>query len=106
MKVPILHSLKWITVKEMLRQYASYNVWANQRIGDAILSLPAAVQIQQMLSSFPSLSLTLKHVWTAEYIWWQRIKLEERILTLDEGIIDANEVVSGLMKQSKQWEQW
>jgi uncharacterized damage-inducible protein DinB len=90
----------------MLRQYAGYNVWANQRIGDAILSLPAAVQVQQMVSSFPGILPTLKHVWTAEYIWWQRIKLQEHIQSLDEGIIDANEIVSGLLKQSKQWEQW
>ncbi|MES1225792.1 MAG: DinB family protein, partial [Bacteroidota bacterium] len=53
-------------MKELLKQMAAYNIWANQKIIDVILSLPEEKQIAEVPSSFNSLNKTLLHMWDAE----------------------------------------
>lgn len=65
-------------MKEMLLQYAAYNVWANKLIIDAIMKLEEAQVDMEITSSFSSLRKTVYHVWSAEYIWLQRLELAER----------------------------
>ena len=64
-------------MKELLLQYAQYNVWANKRITDAMLKLEAGETEKEIVSSFPSLRATLCHTWAAEFIWLQRLQLAE-----------------------------
>ena len=64
-------------MKELLRQFAAYNTWANQRLCELVLTQPEEVLKQEVVSSFSSLYLTLLHMWDAESIWWQRIRLQE-----------------------------
>jgi uncharacterized damage-inducible protein DinB len=66
-------------MKELLSQYASFNVWATQRITDAVLLLPEEKITAEIVSSFPSMYTTVLHVLDAESIWWQRLKLQEHI---------------------------
>lgn len=94
-------------MKELLKQYATYNIWANQQIFPVILALTEAQQMQELPSSYNNLYKTVLHMWDAESIWWQRMKLSEKILvpgktfsgTLQEG-------AACLIHQSKQWEEW
>ena len=65
-------------MKDTLSQLAAYNIWANQKLLDIILALPAEKQKQEVASSFKSLYTTLLHMYHAESIWWQRMKLQER----------------------------
>lgn len=94
-------------MKELLKQYAAYNTWASQRIFDVILSLPGEKQLAEVPSSFNSLYKTVMHMWDAESIWWQRMKMQERFVVPSESLNGTmQEVVSGLIQQSKQWEEW
>jgi len=94
-------------MKELLQQYAAYNVWANQRIMDIILGLPEEKQLQTVPSSFDSLYKTVLHMLDAENIWWQRMKLEERINIPSEHFKGTmKELAHTLQQQSKQWEEW
>ncbi len=94
-------------MKEMLRQLAVYNVWANQKLVDVILSLSEEHQQQVVKSSFPGLHATLLHMWDAESTWWQRIRLQERIVIQSENFNgNTRDVSTGLIHQSKQWEEW
>lgn len=94
-------------MKELLKQYAAYNIWANQRIVDVILALPEEKQLAEVPSSFNSLYKTVLHMWDAESIWWQRMKMQERITVPSENNNGTmQDAVSGLMQQSKQWEEW
>ena len=45
-------------MKELLKQYAAYNIWATQRILDVILALPEEKQLAEVPSSFNSLYRT------------------------------------------------
>lgn len=94
-------------MKILLTQYSAYNVWANQQFIDCIEKLPREVQHQKIESSFPSLYATLLHMWDAESIWWQRIKLAEIIECPSENFSGSfTQVAQGLLAQSKQWHEW
>jgi uncharacterized damage-inducible protein DinB len=94
-------------MKELLKQYAAYNIWASQKIIEVILSLPEEKQLAEVPSSFNSLYKTVLHMWDAESIWWQRLKLHERIIRPSENFNGSmKDVSNGLLNQSKQWEEW
>lgn len=61
-------------MKEMLALYARYNAWANKRIIDTMLALPIRSMTIESEGSFPSLRDTALHIWSAEYMWLQRLK--------------------------------
>jgi uncharacterized damage-inducible protein DinB len=94
-------------MKEVLIQYASYNAWANAKLGDVVVSLKDEQQVLPVVSSFPSIKQTLLHIWDAENIWWQRMKLVENAIwpsSLSE--YSTKEIVSNLLQQDRQWLEW
>ncbi len=94
-------------MKEILQQYASYNLWANERLLHLVLTLDESLQKQIVPGSFPTLYATFLHIWDVESIWWQRIKLQEHIIVPGESSNhDMREVADSLLNQSKQWETW
>ena len=94
-------------MKELLKQMSTYNIWANQKIIDVILSIPEEKQMAEVPSSFNSLHKTLLHMWDAESIWWQRMKLHERFVRPSDNFKGTTrDVVNGLQSQSKLWEGW
>lgn len=104
LKSPLLRDQ---TMKEMLSHLADYNIWANQKLMDAILALPEEKQKQELPSSFSSLYATLLHMLDAENIWWQRMKLQERIIVPSrqfKGTI--KELCGELHQQNRQWSDW
>ena len=95
------------TMKDILSQLAAYNLWANQKLLDVILALPEEKQKQEVPASFKSLFATVLHLWDAESIWWQRMKLHERFLVPSENFIgDMKDLADGLLQQNRQWEEW
>ena len=94
-------------MKEILLQYATFNAWANQRLCETVLLLPELQQEQHIDSSFPSLKKTLAHMWDAESIWWQRMKLLENVTRPSEsGEFSTQEISTNLVQQNKNWLDW
>lgn len=94
-------------MKIILTQYSAYHQWANQLIIEAIEKLPDSLKEQEVKSSFPSLKATLLHMWDAEAIWWQRMKLLETITRpSDDFSGNSTDIAKGLMQQSRQWHEW
>jgi len=94
-------------MKELLQQMATYNCWAHKKVMDTILSLPEEKQLANLPSSFQSLQHTILHMWDAESIWWQRMKLHERFLRPSDNFKGSTrDVVNGLLSQSSLWEGW
>ena len=60
-------------MKELLMQYAAYNIWANNLMIDALKKLPDEAIDLPMTSSFKSIRATVSHTWCAEDIWLQRL---------------------------------
>jgi len=94
-------------MKKLLLQYAAYNVWANQRIVECIENLTDDQINREINSSYKSIYATLLHLWDAEAIWWQRVKLQEQIDVPSSNFKGSIlELGAQLMKQSKQWKEW
>lgn len=53
----------------LVKDYAAYNAWANKRIGNWLRTKPEELLAQPILSSFPSIRLTLSHIWDVERSW-------------------------------------
>jgi uncharacterized damage-inducible protein DinB len=94
-------------MKELFVQYASYNTWANSLLVATITALSEEQQQAEVKSSFPSLYKTMLHLLDAESIWWQRIKLQEKITIPSESFTgNMNELSTELLKQNRQWQEW
>jgi uncharacterized damage-inducible protein DinB len=59
------------TVHEISKLFA-YNRWANARILDPVSRLTAEEFDRTLGGSFPSIRLTLAHIYAAEWIWLER----------------------------------
>lgn len=64
-------------MREILLQYAGYNLWANKRMIDTLLKVDEDVLDKELHSSFSSLRATVYHMWSAEFVWLQRLQLTE-----------------------------
>ncbi len=94
-------------MKELLGQYATYNTWANQRLIECIQLLPEETALKEIPSSFKTLQATLLHMWDAESIWWQRMKLQEGIVAPSVHFKGTTrDVITALLHQNKLWENW
>jgi uncharacterized damage-inducible protein DinB len=94
-------------MKEIILPLASYNVWANQLMAQALVSLPEETTTRELPSSFNSLLKTVLHMLDAESIWWQRVKLSERIVIPSENFNgNMHEAVNQLLQVSRQWQEW
>jgi uncharacterized damage-inducible protein DinB len=94
-------------MKELLQQYAAYNIWATKLLTDRINKLSEEEITKEITSSFPSVYKTLQHMWLAEEIWWQRLKLTENIvLESDRFTGPFSEMVNMLNRQSQQFKDW
>ncbi len=91
-------------MKELLQQLSLYNIWANQLLFELILTLPEERLEMEVPSSFNSLYKTVLHMLNAESIWWQRMKMQERIIAPAENFTgNFKELSKELNKQNKQW---
>src|SRR5688572_10132306 len=94
-------------MKEMLQQLSVYHAWANQLLFTTINALPEELLMKEVRSSFPSLCKTVLHMWDAESIWWQRLKLQEHVIRpSDQFKGSCREAINELMMQGKQWQEW
>jgi uncharacterized damage-inducible protein DinB len=94
-------------MKELLAQYADYNMWANKRICDLVINLTDEQLNREINSSFSSIYKTLVHMWSVENVWWQRIKLVEKEVWAGEGFTGSVvELTDALHHESKQWKEW
>ncbi len=93
-------------MKELLVQFAAYNLWANQQLAKLIDNLDEGLADKEIISSFSSIRLTLQHLRDVEWIWWQRLKLVETIFPLEEKKQTIPEINKDLISYSTQWKEW
>ncbi len=94
-------------MKQLLQQYAAYNIWANKLITERIAQLPADIINKEMNSSFGSMYKTVVHLMDVESIWWQRLKLQEHVEWPGKNFNgNFEELSQQLLSLSKQWNDW
>ena len=62
----------------LMKNYANYNLWANTTLLSWLKSKPVAELEQEVASSFPSIKLTLLHIWQTERYWLAIIKKQDQ----------------------------
>lgn len=62
------------TLKDIYTDYVKYNLWANKKMVALFESLKKEQLEENITSSFPSVRLTLLHLWDTEVIWMERLK--------------------------------
>ena len=93
-------------MKQLLQQYAAYNLWANKRIVETAKLLSDEQINKEIVSSFPSVYKTVLHLMEVENVWWERLKLMEH--TTLSGWFTGNfeELSKKLLELSQQWQIW
>ena len=94
-------------MKQLLAQYAAYNLWADKILLEKLSQLPPEILHKEMRSSFGSIYKTLEHLMEAGSTWWQRLKLQEHVL-LPEKDLDENfeKLSKKILALSQQWNDW
>jgi uncharacterized damage-inducible protein DinB len=94
-----------MTIESLLRDYASFNVWANVETVNWLKSKPLELMEVEMTSSFPTIKLTLLHIWGAEKIWLERLQQVPSPVFLSQTFEGATpEVFDGLLNASANME--
>lgn len=65
------------TTPELFKDFARYNAWANDQILNWLFAQPEELLERETPSSFPTLRLTLLHIWDAQDIWMRRLQGRE-----------------------------
>ena len=53
--------------------YATYNIWANNRLINCLSEQNESLLVQELKGSFPTIRATLLHIWFAETGWLSRL---------------------------------
>lgn len=93
-------------MKQLLQQYAAYNVWANKRILETANLLSEEQVNKEIVSSFPSVYKTVLHLMEVENVWWERLKLAEYSTLNGWFTGNFNELSKKLLALSQQWQEW
>ena len=83
----------------LMKNYANYNLWANTTLVRWLTSKPATELEQEVASSFPSIKLTLLHIWQTERYWLSIIKKQDQ-LPYNEFTGTLQDLFDSLLKTS------
>ncbi|MEK7257619.1 MAG: DinB family protein, partial [Bacteroidota bacterium] len=61
-------------MKTIYQDYTRYNLWANERLIEVFSNQSDDLLERYIETSFPSVKLTLLHIWDAELLWLQRLQ--------------------------------
>ena len=90
------------TIKQMLVEYARYNLWANENLIILFRSLDDALMSEHVESSFPSIRKTLLHIWDAESLWLERLHGHSPTDFPSKNFVGSNkDVFEGLLNTSQ-----
>jgi uncharacterized damage-inducible protein DinB len=60
-------------MKDLLKDYTKYNIWANERICRVLEPLGAEILDREFKSSYTTIRKTVYHIWDSEFIWIKRL---------------------------------
>lgn len=92
------------TLLSFLQDFVAYNSWANKTLAEWLSTKPASLVEQDVISSFPSLKLTLLHIWDCQRFWLS--VLEKKLPPVsfrDEYHGTLDEIFEGIVEQSEKF---
>ncbi len=93
-------------MKQLLQQYAAYNLWANKTMSEVVSRLSEEQINKEIISSFPSIYKTILHLMEVENAWWERLLLVEHPKMSGWFTGNFQELQQKWFSLSEQWEKW
>jgi len=93
-----------MTLESLLKDHADYNLWANTQFVNWLKTKPLELMEREIPSSYPTLRDTLIHIWGAEQIWLERLRLIPPTTFLAHRFNGTVEdVFEGIVRQSEEF---
>ena len=89
-------------MKELLLNYARYNLWANQRVCDFLGEVEEEKLNREIVSSFTSLRKTIFHAYGAQALWLKRLEGESPSVFPSYETKSSSETLQLLIETSQQ----
>ncbi|MBB3696475.1 hypothetical protein KMW28_10205 [Flammeovirga yaeyamensis] len=86
-----------------IKLLSKYNLWANQRIANWLLSNEANRLDKNCKSSFPTIGLTINHIWDAQIFYLSVVKKIPFNKSWDKSTVTA---INGLVEQSIEFDNY
>ncbi len=94
-------------MKNNLLQLSDFNIWANNRFIEVLTELSKEQINQEMISSFPTIKSTVKHLYGAELAWYNRLFDPEYIYDFKKDYEGSfEELLSDWRDISKKWKEY
>lgn len=85
----------------LMKNYADYNFWANLTLVKWLKTKPEEKLQQEVASSFPSIQLTLQHIWQTQDYWLSILKGQGELFD-DKSDMSVKETLDGIVNQSNE----
>ncbi|MDO8368115.1 MAG: DinB family protein [Saprospiraceae bacterium] len=93
-----------MTLESLLKDNTDYNLWANAQTVNWLKTNPLELMEREIPSSFPTLRDTLLHIWGAEQIWLERLRLIPPTTFLSQPFNGTVEdIFEGVLRQSEEF---
>ncbi len=90
------------SLASLVRDYTTYNLWANCQLVKWLKTKPAELFEQEVPSSFRSLKATLLHIWDLERCWFAHVKQQPVTSFRQEGFDGTlEEILEGILAESE-----
>lgn len=90
-----------MSLKQMMTNYAEYNLWVNQQFSNWLSAKSDALLHQEVISSFSSIIKTLNHIWATEEYWYSVIAETPEFDKREVTELITAEILEGLVHRSK-----
>lgn len=91
-----------VTFASFLQDIVAYNAWANKTMAEWLQTKPTNLLTQEVISSFPSLKLTLLHIWDCQRFWLSVLQKTLPPVSFKEDYKGSIEdIVNGIVQQSE-----
>jgi uncharacterized damage-inducible protein DinB len=85
----------------LVKDYTTYNAWANKTLVEWLKTKPSAVMDQMALSSFPSLRATLIHIWDCQRFWLSVLQQTPPPPSVSDAVeTTVDDLLNGFMTES------
>lgn len=90
-----------MSLKNIMSNYADYNLWVNQQFVNWLSPKSDELLYAEVPSSFSTIMKTLDHIWSTEEYWFSVISETSLLEKKPESELSKEVIFSGLLNSSK-----
>ncbi|MBB6372124.1 DinB family protein [Chryseobacterium shigense] len=90
-----------MSLKTLITHSAQYNNWVVNKYIDWLSTKSDEQLNQEVISSFPTILLTLHHIWQTQEYWWSHISGTDFNFAEISGAVSKEEIFAGIKNNSQ-----